>query len=256
MTDAVSYQARDAVAVLKLERPLRRNAVDRATASALLAGFRRFEADAEARVLVVSGNTQAFCAGADLKAFDNDVTRAEGPMGFTRLTASKPTIAAIEGWCVAGGLEIALFCDLRVAGASAKFGCLERRWGVPLIDGGTVRLPRIVGLGRALDLVLTGRLVEAPEAERIGLVNRVVSDGTALESAVALGREMAAHPWACLLADRASLLEGLDHPLAEGLELEARRGNQVLLEAARGARRFSAGAGRHGQSEDDHAEES
>jgi enoyl-CoA hydratase/carnithine racemase len=242
----VIYEAGGSVSVLKIDRPERRNAVDRATATALLEGFRRFEADASARVLVVTGNAQAFCAGADLKAMDNDVACVEGPMGFTRLVAAKPTIAAIEGWCVAGGLEIALFCDLRVAGASAKLGCLERRWGVPLIDGGTQRLPRLIGVGRALDLVLTGRLVSADEAERIGLVSRVVPDGAALERALALGREIAAHPWTCVLADRASLVEGLDRPLAEGLALEAERGTGVLVEAASGAQRFAAGAGRHG----------
>jgi enoyl-CoA hydratase len=170
-------------------------------------------------------------------------------MGFTRLVAKKPVIAAIEGWCVAGGLEIALFCDLRVAGRSASFGCLERRWGVPLIDGGTQRLPRVVGLGRALDLMLTGRAIDAIEAERIGLVDRVVDDGAALEAAVALATEIAGHPWSCLVADRTSLYEGIGMSLEEGFHREAERGKEVLVEAAQGASRFAGGAGRHGRPE-------
>src|SRR5687767_14809754 len=170
-------------------------------------------------------------------------------MGFTRITPVKPAIAAIRGWCVAGGLELALWCDLRIAREDARFGCLERRWGVPLIDGGTQRLPRVVGMGRALDLMLTGRLIDANEAERIGLVDRIVPDGTALERAVVLGSEIAAHPWSCLIADRRSLLEGIGRPLAEGLKLEAERGEGVLAEAALGAERFASGAGRHGKRE-------
>ena len=242
----VRYETRGPVSVLCIDRPERKNAVDRATAAELLEGYRRFEAADEQRVLIVTGSAEVFCAGADLKALDNDVERAEGPMGFTRLVSKKPTLAAIEGYCVAGGLEIALWCDLRVAGSSAKLGCLERRWGVPLIDGGTQRLPRVVGLGRALDLMLTGRLVDAAEAERIGLVDRVVPDGSALERAVELGQAIARFPWSCVLSDRDSLLEGLGRPLAEGLGIEAKRGTAVLVEAAEGAARFAAGAGRHG----------
>ncbi|MEB2311334.1 MAG: crotonase/enoyl-CoA hydratase family protein [Sorangiineae bacterium] len=242
----VDYQVRGAVRVLAIDRSERRNAVDRATAAALLDAYRRFEADPEARVLVLTGRGGTFSAGADLQAMDNDVFAPEGPMGFTRLTPSKPAIAAVEGWCVAGGLELALFCDLRVAGASARFGCLERRWGVPLIDGGTQRLPRVVGLGRALDLVLTGRAIDAREAERIGLVDRVVEDGEALEAALGLAAEIAEHPWACVLADRASLFDGLGQPVADGLRLEGERGAQVLAAALEGAARFTSGAGRHG----------
>lgn len=244
---SVRFESRGQVGVVSLDRPERRNAVDRATAAALLDAYRRFEADAALRVLVVTGSGGTFCAGADLKALDNDVDSSEGPMGFTRLRSEKPCIAAIEGHCVAGGLEIALFCDLRVAGRSAQLGCLERRWGVPLIDGGTQRLPRIVGLGRALDLVLTGRLVDSTEAERIGLVDRVVEDGSALERAVELAGELAAFPWACLLADRASLLDAQGLPLSEGIAREASRGREVLAEAALGAKVFADGAGRHGQ---------
>jgi enoyl-CoA hydratase len=246
----VEYETQGNVAILAIARPERRNAVNRETASALLEGYRKFESDPELKVLVVTGRgKEAFCAGADLKSLDNDSMSDAGPMGFTRLAPEKPAIAAIEGYCVAGGLEIALFCDMRVAGTSARFGCLERRWGVPLIDGGTQRLPRVVGMGRALDLMLTGRLIDASEAERIGLVDRIVPDGTALERAIALGREIAAHPWACLIADRRSLLEGIGRPLAEGLKLEAARGEAVLEEAARGAQRFASGAGRHGKRE-------
>jgi enoyl-CoA hydratase len=228
--------------------------VDRATADALLEAYQLFENDVSARVLVVTGRGN-FCAGADLKALDNDTRSPAGPMGFTRLTPTKPAIAAIEGFCVAGGLEIALFCDLRVAAVSAKLGCLERRWGVPLIDGGTQRLPRVVGLSRALDLVLTGRLVDTEEASRIGLVDRVVPDGGALDAAIELADLIAQYPWACVLADRASLLEGLGRPFAEGLKLEAQRGESVLAEAAAGASRFTHGAGRHGSADTDESDD-
>jgi enoyl-CoA hydratase len=242
----VHYEVQGGVGVIRIERAERRNAVDRATAEALLAAYRRFEADAETRVLVLAGGRAAFCAGADLTALDNDVASEGGPMGFTRLRSAKPVIAAIEGWCVAGGLEIALFADLRVAGRSAKFGCLERRWGVPLIDGGTQRLWRVVGLGRALDLMLTGRAIDAVEAERIGLVNRVVDDGTAESAAIALATEIASYPWPTVLADRASLYDGLGVTLEEGLRIEAERGTSVLATGATGAKEFASGAGRHG----------
>lgn len=242
----VTFSTEGDIAHVALERPERKNAVDRRTASELLAAYRRFESDDALRVLVLSGGSDAFCAGADLKALDNDVDSPAGPMGFTRLASPKPTIAAIEGWCVAGGLEIAIWCDLRIAGRSAKLGCLERRWGVPLIDGGTQRLPRIVGLGRALDLVLTGRVIDATEAERIGLVTRVVDDGSALENAFALAREIAAYPFECVLADRASMYDGLSLGMDAGLSVEGERGKGVLVEAARGARAFAGGAGRHG----------
>lgn len=242
----VTFSTQGDIAHIALERPERKNAVDRQTAVELLAAYRRFESDDALRVLVLSGGTDAFCAGADLKALDNDVDSAAGPMGFTRLTSPKPTIAAIEGWCVAGGLEIAIWCDLRIVGRSAKLGCLERRWGVPLIDGGTQRLPRIIGLGRALDLVLTGRVVDAAEAERIGLVTRVVDDGGALATSFELAREIAAYPFECVLADRASMYDGLSLGMDAGLSVEGARGKGVLVEAARGARAFAEGAGRHG----------
>ncbi len=240
------FEVRGAVAILAIDRPERRNAVDGPTAAGLLAGFERFVADDALRVLVVTGTGRdAFCAGADLKAMSNDAKSPAGPMGFTRLRSPKPTVAAIEGFCVAGGLEIAAWCDVRVASSEASFGCLERRWGVPLIDGGTVRLPRIVGLGRAMDLVLTGRLIDAPEAERIGLVQRVVAPGTALDEAVALAEGIAAFPWGCVIADRESMLDALSLPIEAALSAEGERGLAVLAEAARGAGRFASGEGRH-----------
>jgi enoyl-CoA hydratase len=185
----VTYEREGAAAIVTIDRPERRNAVDGPTAAALLEAYERFAADDGARVMVLTGaGEQAFCAGADLKALETlDPDAPGGPMGFTRVMPVKPAIAAIRGWCVAGGLELALWCDLRVARDDARFGCLERRWGVPLIDGGTQRLPRVVGLGRALDLILTGREVDAAEALAIGLVNEVVSDPLALEAR--LGRE-------------------------------------------------------------------
>src|SRR5215213_3028584 len=181
MTDAspVRYERPGSAALVTIDRPQRRNAVDGATAAALLECFERFEADGDARVMVLTGaEDKAFCAGADLKAITTlDPSLPAGPMGFTHLTPSKPTIAAISGWCLAGGVELALWCDLRIAAEGSTFGLFERRWGVPLIDGGTQRLPRIVGMGRALEMILTGRPVDAEEAHRIGLVNEVVPPG-------------------------------------------------------------------------------
>ncbi len=184
MSREVRYERVGAAALLTIDRPERRNAVDGATAALLRQGFDDFEADGDARVLVLTGaGGEAFCAGADLKALDLDVDDPAGPMGFTRLTPSKPAIAAIDGWCLAGGLELALWCDLRIATPGSTFGFFERRWGVPLVDGGTQRLPRVIGLGRALELILTGRPVDAEEALRIGLVNEVVAAGRAPASA-------------------------------------------------------------------------
>jgi enoyl-CoA hydratase len=243
----VHYERRDTTAIITIDRPERRNAVDGATAAALREHYQRFVADDAARVLVVTGaGGQAFCAGADLKAMNNPVMAPEGPMGFTRLQSPKPTIAAVDGWCVAGGLEIACWCDVRIAGAGSTFGCLERRWGVPLIDGGTQRLPHIVGLGRALDLILSGRTVDAEEALAIGLVTRVVPHGEALQAAVELAGQIAGFPWDCVLADRQAVYEGLGHDLAEGLQIEARLGRTVVVAAQHGAARFASGAGRHG----------
>jgi enoyl-CoA hydratase len=247
MADPVTYERIGTAAVLRIDRPERRNAVDRATARALREGFEAFEGDDAARVLVLTGaGGEAFCAGADLKAMDLDVDDPAGPMGFSRLAASKPTIAAIDGWCLAGGLELALWCDLRVATPASTFGFFERRWGVPLIDGGTQRLPRVVGMGRALELILLGRPVDAEEALRIGLVNEVVPAGAALDRALELAERIAGFPQETMLADRRAAIEGAGVPVAAGLELEDRLGRENLAAAARGAARFAGGEGRDG----------
>ncbi|HEU5253909.1 MAG TPA: crotonase/enoyl-CoA hydratase family protein [Solirubrobacterales bacterium] len=248
MGSEVRYERTGAAAVLTIDRPQRRNAVDGATAARLREGLEEFEADESARVLVLTGaGGEAFCAGADLKALDLDVDDPGGPMGFTRRTASKPTIAAIDGWCLAGGLELALWCDLRLATPASVFGCFERRWGVPLIDGGTQRLPRVVGLGRALEMILTGRAVEAEEAHRIGLLNELTEPGRHLERALEWAERIASFPQETVLSDRRAAIEGAGLPLAAGLELEHRLGREVLEVAARGAARFAAGEGRHGE---------
>jgi enoyl-CoA hydratase len=247
---AVVYERRGAAALITIDRPHRRNAVDGPTAEALLEAYRRFEADEEARVLVVTGaGGIAFCAGADLKATATMAPRLmseEGPMGFTRLFSPKPTIAAIEGFCLAGGLEIALWCDLRIATESSRLGYPERRWGVPLIDGGTQRLPRIVGMGRALDLILTGRIIDAPEALAMGLVTEVVPNGSHLDRALALAEGLARFPQRTMLADRRAALEGFGLPLADALVLEAQAGPEVFADGAQGAARFAGGEGRGG----------
>jgi enoyl-CoA hydratase len=246
----VRYERDGAAAVITIDRQHRRNAVDGPTAAELHEAYLRFEADEEARVLVVTGaGGVAFCAGADLKATDTMAGRLmseEGPMGFTRLTPSKPTIAAISGYCLAGGLEIALWCDLRIATESSMLGYPERRWGVPLIDGGTQRLPRIVGLGRALDLILTGRIIDAHEALSMGLLTEVVAPGAHLERALALAEGLARFPQRTMLADRRAAIEGFGMPLADALALEARAGPEVFEDGARGAQRFAAGEGRGG----------
>jgi enoyl-CoA hydratase len=247
---AVRYERRGAAALITIDRQHRRNAVDGPTAAALHEAYLRFEADADARVMVLTGAGGAsFCAGADLKAQETFVGRLmspEGPMGFTRLTASKPTIAAISGFCLAGGLELALWCDLRIATEDSTLGYPERRWGVPLIDGGTQRLPRIVGLGRALDLILTGRMLGAEEALSMGLVTEVVPAGAHLQRALALAEGLAGFPQRTMLADRIAAIEGLGLPLDEGLALEAKAGPEVFEDGARGAARFAAGEGRGG----------
>lgn len=231
------------VTVIRIYRPAVRNAVDAETAVALRRAWLAFARDDEARVGVLTGGDDVFSAGADLNDLDGlapAVVGDHGPLGFTRLLIEKPTIAAIAGYCVAGGLEMACWCDLRVADETAVFGCFERRFGVPLVDGGTQRLPRIVGLGRALELILTGRPVDAQEALSIGLVNQVVPPGQALDRALELARQIAAFPQNCLRHDRLALYEGLGRPLAEGLRLEAQHGAAVLDsgEPAAGARRF------------------
>ncbi len=247
---SVRYEREGAAALLTIDRPERRNAVDGATAVALHEAFARFEADEEARVLVLTGaGGVAFCAGADLKAIETYADRLDapgGPMGFTRLTPSKPTIAAISGFALAGGLELALWCDLRIATEDSRLGFPERRWGVPLIDGGTQRLPRIVGLGRALDMILTGRIMDATEAHAMGLVNELVAPGRHLERALELARNLARFPQRTMLADRRAAIEGLGMPLADALALEAQAGPEVFQDAVAGAARFAGGEGRGG----------
>jgi enoyl-CoA hydratase len=250
---AVRIERNGPVWTVLLSRPERRNAVDGPTAAALSAAFREFDADPEAAVAVLHGEGGVFCAGADLKAIGgpegnqvSPVGEGDGPMGPTRMTLSKPVIAAVSGHAVAGGLELALWCDLRVADQDAVFGVFCRRWGVPLIDGGTVRLPRLIGEGRALDLILTGRAVDAGEALQMGLVNRVVPSGASRAAAEGIAAELAAFPQACMREDRLSALEqhGLDEPSA--LANELRHGRQSLSDAEAGLERFRAGAGRHG----------
>ncbi len=251
--EAVSVERSGPVTTVRLSRPHARNAVDGPTAAALADAFRAFDADDDAAVAVLHGEGGTFCAGADLRAVGTPSGNrtdpdGDGPMGPTRLRLSKPVIAAIAGHAVAGGLELALWCDLRVADETAVFGVYCRRWGVPLIDGGTVRLPRIIGTGRALDLVLTGRSVDAAEALQIGLVNRVVPPGQALATAQELAARLAAFPQTCLRQDRASLLEqeGMDE--AAALANEFRHGQiSLAVDALPGAARFAAGAGRHGE---------
>ena len=248
----VSVERDGPVTTVLLSRPERRNAVDGATAAALAEAFSQFDADQDAAVAVLHGEGGVFCAGADLQAAGtSDGNRVDadgdGPMGPTRMLLSKPVIAAVEGYAVAGGLELALWCDLRVASQSAVFGVFCRRWGVPLIDGGTVRLPRLIGASRALDLILTGRPVNAAEALETGLANRVVPAGTARQAAEQLARELAAFPQTCMREDRLSLLEslGLDHAGAMANEFE--HGLRSLADVAAGLERFRGGEGRHGE---------
>ena len=265
--DRVSVEKRGHVTVVTLERPDVRNAVDAATAHALHAAFLAFEQDDAARVAVFHGTHGHFCAGWDLKAgaglaqdaagqvpqlladldFAPDDRLPRGPMGPSRLLLSKPVIAAVEGAAVAGGMELALWCDLRVMAEDAYMGVYCRRFGVPLIDGGTVRLPRLIGLSRALDLILTGRTVPAAEALAIGLANRVVPAGQALAQACALAEQIAAFPQATMRTDRMSALQQWDWPLAEALHREWVSGRERLADALEGAARFAQGEGRHGQ---------
>jgi len=241
------------VTTVILDRPERRNAVDRATAEALADAFRAFDADPDARVGVLFGDHGTFCAGADLKAVAQGTPNrvlpdGDGPMGPSRMLLSKPVIAAVAGWAVAGGLELALWCDLRVMESDAVMGVFCRRWGVPLIDGGTVRLPRLIGLSRALDLILTGRPVHADEALQIGLTNRIVAPGTARAEAEKLARELAAFPQECMRNDRRSACEQFSLSLEEAMAHELRLGMDSLAAGAvEGASRFASGVGRHGK---------
>jgi enoyl-CoA hydratase len=243
------------VLTIAMNRPEKRNAVDGPMAAELLQAFQRFETDDSLRVAVLWGAGGHFCGGADLETLGDPARRNEldtqggggGPMGPTRLALSKPLIAAVSGYAVAGGLELALLADLRVVERDAIFGVFCRRWGVPLIDGGTVRLPRLIGMGRALDLILTGRPVGADEALAMGLANRIVGPGEALSAAQALAREIAEFPQGCMLADRRSAYGQWDLPLAEALKQEGARGvDMIFSEGIAGAARFAGGAGRHG----------
>jgi len=243
----------DRVTVVTINRPAVRNAVDRATAAELADAFRAFDADDDRDVAVLTGAGGTFCAGADLKAIgDNTGNRVraggDGPMGPTRMLLSKPVIAAIEGYAVAGGLELALWCDLRVAARDAVFGVFCRRWGVPLVDGGTIRLPRLIGHSHALDLILTGRGVSGDEALRIGLANRLTEPGDARGHAIELARELSALPQTCLREDRASSYAQWSLCLDDAIQVELEHGLRVLRsgESRAGASRFAAGAGRHG----------
>jgi len=246
----IRYERAGAAAVITIDREARRNAVDGPTAAALADAYREFVADDEARVLVLTGAGEvAFCAGADLKAIETFGPRLgapEGPLGFTRLTSPKPTIAAISGWCLAGGFELALWCDLRIAAEGSTLGFPERRWGVPLIDGGTQRLPRIVGLGRALDLILSGRMMPCEEALAIGLLTEVVPHGQHLERALEIAEALAQFPQDTMLADRRAAIEGFGLPLEAALAIEARAGLQTFQTAVAGAARFAGGEGRGG----------
>lgn len=253
MTEAVRVERNGAVTTVIIDRPHARNAVDGPTAAALFAAFEQFDADDDAAVAVLTGAGGNFCAGADLKAFGTpQVNRLDpsgpGPMGPSRMVLSKPVIAAISGYAVAGGLELALWCDLRVVEEDSVLGVFCRRWGVPLIDGGTVRLPRLIGQSRAMDLILTGRAVDAAEAHAIGLANRVVPKGQARRHAEELAAELSRLPQQCLRADRLSALHQWGESEQAAMEFEFASIEQVASEAAEGAGRFAGGAGRHGAS--------
>lgn len=246
----VEYERRGPVAIVTVDRPERRNAVDRETALALREAWERFDEDEDALVGVLTGAGGTFSAGADLKAMDLE-DDPEGYLGFSRLSVSKPTVAAIEGHCVAGGIEMALWCDLRVAARTAEFGCFERRFGVPLVDGGTQRLPRVVGLSRALDLILTGRALDAETAKEWGLVNRLAPEGEALAAAVELAELIAQFPQETVRTDRAAVYDGLGEPLESGLKIEAWHGSRAMETAMEGADRFAGGEGRGGTGVED-----
>jgi len=250
----VSFEAKDSIAFITITRPEVRNAVNRETAEVLADTFRRFDSDESLRVAILTGAGGCFCAGADLAAFasgnGNRVTAdGDGPLGCTRMLLGKPVIAAVVGFAVAGGLELALWCDMRVAAHDAVFGVYCRRFGVPLIDGGTVRLPRLIGMSHALDLILTGRGVSGDEALGMGLVNRLVEPGKALEAAGELAHQLAAFPQRCLCSDRRSAYEAWSLPLPEALANEYRHGVTTIRsgETRAGANRFKSGAGRHGK---------
>src|SRR6266852_3785797 len=253
----INCETEDQVAIITINRPEVRNAIDRPAAEALAEAFRRFDADGSLSVAVLTGANGIFCSGADLKAVaggrgNNVTSEGDGPLGCTRMLLSKPVIAAVEGYAVTGGLELALWCDLRVAAKDAVFGVFCRRFGVPLIDGGTIRLPRLIGQSHALDLILTGRGVSGQEALTMGLANRLVPPGEALQVALALAYDLARFPQECLRSDRLSMYEQWPLSLDEALRNEFRHGREVLQsgEAQAGARRFAEGHGRHGSMND------
>ncbi len=248
MGETVGVETQGSAQIITINRPHARNAVDPETAAALKAAFLDGEADPDVAVHILTGAEGHFCAGADLKAVsEGQRYERTGPMGPSWLSLSKPSIAAVEGHAVAGGLELAIMCDLRIAAQSAVFGVYCRRWGVPLIDGGTVRLPRLIGHSRAMDMILTGRPVDAEEALSFGLANRVVRDGTALQAAIELAGQLAAFPQVCMRMDRASAIEQWGLPIDQALEREAECGRDSLRAgAAEGAGRFAGGKGRGG----------
>jgi len=250
----VNFEIEGPIAIVTINRPEVRNAVDRPTAEALAEAFRRFDSDERLAVAILTGVAGCFCAGADLKAVatgnGNRLTESgDGPLGCTRMTLGKPVIAAVEGYAVAGGLELALWCDMRVAARDAVFGVYCRRWGVPLVDGGTVRLPRLIGMSHAMDMILTGRGVSGDEAARIGLANRIVEAGTALAAAKGLAAQLAAFPQRCLRSDRRSAYEAAAMPLDAAIHNEYVLGIATVQsgETREGATRFAGGAGRHGK---------
>jgi enoyl-CoA hydratase len=252
-TPTVTVEDRGPVRVVTIDRPEVRNAVDRPTADALEAAFAAFDADDSVAVAVLTGANGTFCAGADLKGVSDGrgnrvLADGPGPMGPTRMLLSKPVVAAVEGHAVAGGLELAVWCDLRVMASDATFGVYCRRWGVPLVDGGTIRLPRLIGHSNALDLILTGRGVGAEEAQRMGLTNRVVAPGTALDAAVELAASLAAFPQRCLRSDRLASYDQWSLDLDDALAAEYRHGIATIEsgETLEGAARFASGEGRHG----------
>lgn len=250
----VTVEQRGRITIVSIDRQAVRNAVDGVTATALAEAFARFDADGDADVAILQGKYGTFCAGADLKAIASEAggnrlqPDGDGPMGPSRMLLSKPVIAAISGYAVAGGLELALWCDLRVVEEDATLGVFCRRWGVPLIDGGTVRLPRLIGHSRAMDMILTGRAVDAREALAMGLANRVVPNGEALDHALALAEQLAGFPQRCLRSDRLSACEQWSMPLDAALRNEFKRGQSVIesRETVEGAKSFAAGKGRHG----------
>lgn len=250
--DEVIINKKDRITIVTINRPNVRNAVNYKTSKMLENAMEEFNSDSEQHVCIITGNCGNFSSGADLsdaEKMSGEVLNKNGPMGFTRMFFQKPLIAAIEGYCVAGGLEMALSADIRISGKDAKFGFLERRFGVPLIDGGTQRLPKIIGVGRALDMILTGKLISAKEAHEIGLVNYITDNGRALEKAIEIAKIMDSYPWDTLINDRLSLYNGLYEPLNKGLRIEAEFGKKTIDGGAvrDGAKKFISGHGRHGK---------